>query len=408
MPMAGLPAPTWKPSPIWFVIGMLAYLSYSRSHSALQIYRDDGGMTTTLADTTHAATSRTGVLLVNLGTPDAPTPPAIRRFLAQFLADPRVVEIPRALWLPILYGFVLSLRPRRLAHPYGQIWTDAGSPLLAISKRQAEGLRTRLRKHFDIEIPVELAMTYGKPGIDAGLAALEAQSARRVLVLPLYPQYSGSTTGAVMDAVFAQLKGRRWLPELRSVNSYHDDAGYITALAHSVQTHWQAHGRGEHLLMSFHGIPRGYVLAGDPYYCHCQKTARLLAETLRLEPDHWSVGFQSRFGKTPWIEPYTDTQIKALAAAGTQTLDVLCPGFSADCLETLEEVSLRYKADFLNAGGNSFRYIAALNDNDAHLDAIADIAIRNMAQWVPVTDSAAAVQQRRQRAATLEDAFYGR
>lgn len=365
-------------------------------------------MTTTLADSAHASAGCVGVLLVNLGTPDAPTPSAIRRFLAQFLADPRVVEIPRALWLPVLHGLVLPLRPRRLAHAYGQIWTDAGSPLLVISKRQAEGLRTRLRKHFDTEIPVELVMTYGKPGIDAGLAALDARGAHRILVLPLFPQYSGSTTGAVMDAVFARLKGRRWLPELRSVNSYHDDAGYINALARSVQAHWQTHGRGEHLLMSFHGIPRGYVLAGDPYYCQCQKTARLLAETLRLEPDRWSVSFQSRFGKTPWIEPYTDARIKTLALGGTQTLDVLCPGFSADCLETLEEVSLRYKADFLNAGGNSFRYVAALNDNDDHLDAIADIAIRNIAQWQPATETASDLQRRQQRAHALEDAFHGR
>ncbi len=362
----------------------------------------------TLADNTHAASARAGVLLVNLGTPDAPTPRAIRRFLAQFLADPRVIEIPRVLWLPILYGLVLPLRPRRLVHAYGQIWTDEGSPLLVFAKRQAQGLQARLQTQFQTEIPVELAMSYGNPGIEAGLAALNAQNARRILLLPLFPQYSGTTTGAVMTAVFARLKGQRWLPELRSVNSYHDDTGYIAALASSVRAHWLIHGRGQHLLMSFHGIPRHYVLAGDPYHCQCQKTARLLAEALQLEPGCWSVSFQSRFGKTPWIEPYTDVRIKALAAAGTQTLDVLCPGFSADCLETLEEVSLRYKVDFLNAGGRSFRYIAALNDDDAHLDAIAGIAIRNLMQWLPDADSGVDVEQRQQRAKALEDAFYGR
>ncbi len=362
----------------------------------------------TLTQHVHTQTPLSGVLLVNLGTPDAATPSAIRRYLAQFLADPRVVEIPRALWLPILYGFVLPFRPRRLAHAYGQIWTDQGSPLLAISRRQAQGLQARLRKHFDTEVPVELAMTYGNPGIDAGLAALSAQGVRRVLILPLYPQYSGSTTGAVMDAVFAQIKGQRWLPELRSVNSYHDDADYIEALAASVQTHWQTQGRGGHLLMSFHGIPRGYVLAGDPYYCQCQKTARLLAESLQLNADKWSVSFQSRFGKTPWVQPYTDARIRELAGVGVKTLDVICPGFSADCLETLEEISLRYRAVFLDAGGGNFRYIPELNVGNAHLAALTQLAARHMSGWTPAMDTAADVEQRHQRMNALENALYGR
>lgn len=363
---------------------------------------------TSLTDATHSAPSRTGVLLVNLGTPDAATPTAIRRYLAQFLSDPRVVEIPRPLWLPILYGFVLPFRPKRLAHAYGQIWTADGSPLLAISRQQARSLASRLSTHYQTEVPVELAMTYGSPGIPAGLDTLRDRGARRILLLPLYPQYSGSTTGAVMDAVFAHLKGQRWLPGLRSVNSYHDDPAYIEALARSVRAHWDAHGHGHHLLLSFHGIPRSYVLAGDPYYCHCQKTARLLAESLALAPDACSVSFQSRFGKAPWVQPYTDTRIRALAADGVRTLDVLCPGFSADCLETLEEVSLRYRADFLGAGGSDFRYIPALNDDDAHLDAIAGLATRHLAEWIPTPDSAAEVEARKRRAAGLESVLNGR
>jgi len=362
----------------------------------------------TLAQRAHAQIPRAGVLLVNLGTPTAATPSAIRRYLAEFLSDPRVVEIPRALWLPILYSFILPFRPKRLAHAYGQIWTAEGSPLMVISRRQADGLRQRLQQRLGGDVQVELAMTYGDPGIRHGLEALAARGVRRVLLLPLYPQYSGSTTGAVMDAVFRYLRGQRWLPELRSVNSYHDDAGYIAALATSLERHWAAQGRGDHLLMSFHGVPRRYVESGDPYYCHCQKTARLLAERLGLAADRWSVSFQSRFGRAPWVQPYTDERLRALAAGGTRRLDVLCPGFAADCLETLEEVSLRYKADFLGAGGEVFRYIPALNDDDAHLEALAALAARQLDGWLPAAETPDDLAHRQARATQQHDAFLGR
>lgn len=361
-----------------------------------------------LAEQAHAQTPRTGVLLLNLGTPDAATPTAIRRYLAEFLADPRVVEVPRAVWWPVLHLFILPFRPRRLAHAYGQIWTEDGSPLMSISRRQAAGISERLGQRFGGTVPVELAMTYGNPGIARGLDELRARGARRIVLLPLYPQYSGSTTGAVMDAAFHHLSGQRWLPELRTINSYHDDDGYLAALEASVRRHWADHGQGDHLLLSFHGVPRRYVLDGDPYHCQCLKTGRLLAERLALPAERLSVSFQSRFGKAPWVQPYTDERIVALARAGTRRLDVICPGFSADCLETLEEVSLRYKADFLGAGGSTFHYIAALNDAPDHLDALTALLARSLDGWVPEPEPADAAARRQQRADERKAAFYGR
>lgn len=344
----------------------------------------------------HRADARTGVVLMNLGTPSAPTPAAIRRYLRQFLSDRRVVELPRALWLPILHLFILPLRPRRLAHAYASIWSDAGSPLLAISKRQVQGLQTRLSERCGFSVPVALAMTYGDPDIPSALAALESQSVRRLLAVPLFPQYSGSTTGAAIDALFRALTGKRWLPELRALNSYHDHPAYIAALAASVRQHRGNHGGGDHLLLSFHGVPQNYVLAGDPYYCHCQKTARLLAQALELPPDRWSVSFQSRFGKAPWVQPYTDARIVELARSGVRTLDVVCPGFSADCLETLEEVDQRYRAAFVDAGGQDFRYIPALNDQPGHLDALAEIVAEPLRNWRRAGDDRGLSQRLRQ------------
>ncbi|MBL6750759.1 MAG: ferrochelatase [Nevskia sp.] len=355
----------------------------------------------------HRASPAAGVLLVNLGTPAAPTPAAIRRYLAQFLADRRVVNLPRALWLPILYLFILPLRPRRLAHAYAQIWTAQGSPLLAISQAQAEALRRTLASARECPIPVALAMTYGAPDLAGALDQLAAQQVRRLLVLPLYPQYSASTTAAALDALFGALRRRTWLPELRTVNSYHDDPGYIDALAASVRRHWQSHGRGERLLLSFHGVPQQYVLDGDPYYCHCRKTARLLAERLELPEAQCEVAFQSRFGRQPWVQPYTDATVQRLARAGVKTLDVLCPGFAADCLETLEEVQLRYAAAFARAGGTALRYIPALNDDPAHIDVLAGIVRRHLAGWLPEPEDAGQVQARLQRAAAAAPAFGG-
>ncbi|MFP5306659.1 MAG: ferrochelatase [Gammaproteobacteria bacterium] len=318
------------------------------------------------------ASPRTGVLLVNLGTPDAPTAPAIRRYLREFLSDRRVVELPRALWLPVLYGFILPLRPRRLVHAYESVWTAQGSPLLAIGKAQ----RTALQQRLGNEVRVELAMRYGRPSIEAAIAALEAAGAQRLVVLPLYPQYSATTTASVLDAVFAALSARRRLPELRTIGSYHDDPAYIAALAASVQAHWTQHGRGEHLLMSFHSIPQRYVDAGDPYAAECRRTAALLAERLQLPPEQWSISYQSRVGRGQWLTPYTDEHVAGLAARGVRRLDTLCPGFAADCLETLEEIAQRYAEDFRRAGGEALRYIPALNADAAHMDALAALVGR--------------------------------
>lgn len=318
---------------------------------------------------------KTGVLLVNLGTPEAPTPKAIRAYLKEFLSDTRVVDVEPLLWWPILNLIILNTRPKKLAAKYAAIWTPEGGPLVAIGKRLAAGIAARLAQQTGSAVPVALAMRYGVPGIEQALAELDAQGVRRLILLPLFPQYSASTTAAVLDAVFATLSRRRWLPELSTINSYHDDPGYIAALAKSVQAHWADVGRGEHLLMSFHGIPQRYFDLGDPYYCHCQKTARLLAESLGLQATEWSLSFQSLFGKEEWIKPYTSTQLSVLAGRGIKTLDVIAPGFSADCLETLEEIAIEYHHDFAALGG-TLRYIPALNDEAAHLDALSGLLLK--------------------------------
>lgn len=329
----------------------------------------------------HESVARIGVLLVNLGTPERPTPAAVRRYLAEFLSDPRVVELPRALWLPILYAFILPTRPRRVARAYAAVWQDDGSPLLSISRRITEALAARLRASLGDRVVTALAMRYGNPSIASALADFERDNVRRLLVLPMYPQYSASTTASVMDGVFAVLKRQRWMPELQSIHGYHDDARYIAALADSVRRHWSAHGRGDRLMLSFHGIPKRYVEAGDPYFCHCQKTARLLAEALELAPEALHVTFQSRFGRQPWLSPYTDETLKAWGGAGVGTVDVLCPGFAADCLETLEEIAIRDAGAFVAAGARALRYIPALNDRALHLDALQALIESRLAPW---------------------------
>ncbi|QKT03087.1 ferrochelatase [Ectothiorhodospiraceae bacterium 2226] len=329
----------------------------------------------------HDSPSTLGVLLVNLGTPDAPTPTALRRYLREFLSDPRVVEAPRWLWWLALHGVILRIRPPRAAKAYQSVWTPEGSPLLAISQRQSEALQLELERRLPGGTRVALAMRYGNPSVRAGLEALRAAGARRVLVFPLYPQYSATTTASVFDAVSEVLRGWRWLPELRFINHYHDDPGYIAALADSVRAYWAQHGRPDHLLMSFHGIPRRYLLAGDPYHCECHKTGRLLAEALALDPQAWTLTFQSRFGREEWLKPYTDHTLKALAERGVGRVDVVCPGFSADCLETLEEIEEQNREVFLHAGGQSYHYIPALNDSAAHIAALADLVQHHAQGW---------------------------
>lgn len=360
-----------------------------------------------LTDIAHRSAGKTGVLLMNLGSPDAPTGPAIRRYLAQFLGDPRVVELPRALWLPILYLFIVPFRPKRLAHAYGSIWMDEGSPLTVYSRRQAAKLQTALAAQYGQDVPVALAMTYGNPSVEAAVAELEQQGVRRIVLLPMYPQYSGSTTAACFDAVFAELQKRRWMPELRTVGCYHDHPSHIAALSNSVRRHWNVHGRGEHLLLSFHGVPQHYVTQGDPYYCQCQKTGRLLAEALELPADAYSISFQSRFGKAPWVQPYTDATVRALAARGVKTLDVICPGFAADCLETLEEISIGVGADFIANGGTAFRYIPALNDHPEHIEMLAGMLEAQLHGWLLPAAVAGDAEQRMARAAALATAFRG-
>lgn len=330
---------------------------------------------------THAQREAVGVLLINLGTPTNPTPKALRRYLREFLSDRRVVELPRWTWWPILNLFVLTTRPRRSAALYRRIWWPEGSPLLVISRRQAEGLEARLRQTTGVPLAVRLAMRYGSPSIREGLRELAAAGCRRILLFPLYPQYASATTGSSLEAAFRELASWRWVPEVRTVNSYHDHPAYIRAVATSIRERWQQEGEPEKLLFSFHGIPQKAFLAGDPYFCHCQKTARLVAAELGLSEDRWEVAFQSKFGRDPWLEPATIDVVQEWGRQGLASLDVVCPGFAADCLETLEEIAITNREAFHRAGGGRFRYIPALNDRPEHLAALAAIATEHVSGW---------------------------
>ncbi len=329
-------------------------------------------------DFEHKQPVGTGVLLTNLGTPEAPTASALRTYLKEFLWDPRVVEQPRWLWWLILHGVILNIRPARSAKSYQTVWTDDGSPLLAIGKKQCTALQRALHEKAGDSVHVELAMRYGKPSIEAGLEALREKNCRTIIILPLYPQYSATTTASIFDAVADVLKTWRRVPALHMVDAYHQYPAYIAALADSVRTHWQQHGQSERLLMSFHGIPERYFKAGDPYPCHCRKTASLLREALGLDEDKAAISFQSRFGREPWIQPYTDATLKAWGKEGVKSVDVICPGFAADCLETLEEVGCENRDYFLNSGGEQYRYIPALNDSEAHIRALSQIVLEQV------------------------------
>lgn len=352
-------------------------------------------------DFRHETPETLGVLLVNLGTPDAPTVPAVRRYLAQFLADPRVVELPRLLWLPLLHGIILRTRPARSAKAYQAIWAEDGSPLLTIARRQSAGLQDRLSARFTGPVKVALGMRYGQPSIPDALGELRRANARRILVFALYPQYSGSTTASVFDAVTAELSRWRWLPELRFINQYHDEPGYLDAIAASIREHWAAHGEPERLLFSYHGIPKDYFEQGDPYFCQCHKTTRLVAERLGLPEARWIMTFQSRFGRQEWLRPYTDETLKRLAREGVRSVQILSPGFSADCLETLEEIEEENRDYFIASGGERFEYIHCLNDRPDHLDMLADLIARHSAGWpecTAVAADAAELDARRTRA----------
>ncbi len=349
----------------------------------------------------HGQAPRVGVLLVNLGTPDAPTPSALRRYLAEFLSDPRVVEIPRLLWWPLLHGVILNLRPAKSAAKYAAVWSAEGSPLAVWTTRQATGLQAALdaRGH---RVLVRPAMRYGQPGIARVLDELRAQGMTRVLVLPLYPQYAGATTGSVSDALGRWLAGARRVPELRLVADYADDPGYIEALAARVREHWATHGRGERLVLSFHGLPQRSLALGDPYHDQCHLSARLLGARLGLQPDELVVSFQSRFGRARWLQPYTEPTLRRLAAEGLRRVDVMCPGFAADCLETLEEIDQEARAAFLGAGGSEFHYIDALNARPGWIAALADLSERHLQGWDTRTPpDEAALQSQRARALAL-------
>jgi ferrochelatase len=332
-------------------------------------------------NSSHLPNPPVGVLLANLGTPAAPTARAVGRYLREFLWDPRVVDLPRLLWWFILNGAIIPLRSARVARNYQKIWMAEGSPLLVNSQRQALGVQTILNQQSSAPVVVELGMTYGQPSIAAALQKLRAQRVRKLLVLPLYPQYSATTTGAVFDAVARELNAWKWVPELRMVNQYADDVSYIQALVDSVKTHWQQQPRGDCLLISFHGLPERYLREGDPYYCYCHKTARLLAEQLGLQEEQWRLVFQSRFGREPWLQPYCDATLQALPGEGKRNVDIICPGFSADCLETLEEINMTNRKIFIKAGGDGYHYIPALNDQPGHLQAISEIVSKHTMGW---------------------------
>lgn len=361
-------------------------------------------------DFRHGKLPKVGVLLANLGTPEAPTAGALRPYLRQFLSDPRVIEVPKLLWSFILNAFVLTTRPAKSAKAYEVVWTEEGSPLLVIARRQRDELRQILSEHIGEPVEVALGMRYGEPAIASALRELKTAGCRRILFFPLYPQYSAATTASTFDALAAELTTWRWVPELRTIHGYHDDPAYLDALANSIREVWEREGREpQQLLFSFHGIPKRYFENGDPYHCFCHATARGAAERLGLADDRYTVAFQSRFGREEWLKPYTDVTVKAMAKAGIESVDMISPAFSADCLETLEELNVQNRDFWEEAGGdpNGFRYIPCLNDRPDHLEALAGLALRNLQGWAtPATDydpaaARAKAEAARRRAETM-------
>ncbi|WP_434626655.1 ferrochelatase [Chromobacterium sp. CV08] len=350
----------------------------------------------------HDYAPRTGVLLINLGTPDAPTAGALRPYLKQFLSDPRVIEIPRLPWWLILNGIILNTRPKQSAKKYAAIWTREGSPLLTHTRDQARLLKSRLDEMGRRELLVDYAMRYGNPSIESVMGRMREQGVERLLLLPLYPQYAASSSASALDEAFRVLTRLRNMPEVRAVRHFHDDAGYIAALAAQIRRHWQDGQQPDKLVMSFHGVPRFTRDKGDPYHCECLKTGRLLAEALQLGPDQYVISFQSRFGRTEWLKPYTSEVLEELGRAGTAKVDVVCPGFVGDCLETLEEIAMEGKQSFLGSGGGEFRYIPCLNEDPQWIAALADIVCSNLAGWLesPAQDGAARAARARLQGAS--------
>lgn len=337
----------------------------------------------------HGQPGRIGVLITNLGTPDAPEKSALRRYLKQFLADPRVVEAPRWLWWWALHGVILNVRPARSARSYRKIWTESGSPLLVHTREQAEALQQLFTRQSGDEVLVDFAMNYGQPSIHDAITRLQERGVRKLLVMPLYPQYSGPSTAATFDALAADFQRRRWLPELRFLNQYHDHPQYIDALAASIRAHWQAHGRTDKLVFSFHGAPLSYLEAGDPYFCQCHKTTRLVAAALALSEADYMLCFQSRFGREQWLQPYLDHTLKELPSQGVKSVAVICPGFAVDCLETLEEVAIENREYFMESGGERYQYIPCMNAEPVHINALASIVQEQIQGWLGEPDHGA-------------------
>ena len=321
----------------------------------------------------HDKKAKVGVLVTNLGTPEAPTAAALRTYLREFLSDPRVVEIPRIVWMIILHGIILRVMPKKSAALYKSIWTNEGSPLMVISKQQKEKLANALAEKYDDKVTVSLAMRYGNPSIEDALNTFQQAGVNDIIVLPLYPQYAGPTVASTFDAVVKTLQKWRWIPNLRFISGYHDNPQYITALANTVTEHIVQHGKPDKLVLSYHGMPKLFLDNGDPYFCFCHKTTRLLAEQLNLNEDDFVLTFQSRFGKAEWLQPYTDVTLAELAKEGHKHVAIISPAFSADCLETLEELEHENRAVFMDAGGETYHYIACLNDRDDHIDALVDV-----------------------------------
>jgi ferrochelatase len=353
----------------------------------------------------HGAVSQNAIVLVNLGTPDAPTRPAVRRYLKEFLLDPRVVEIPSRIWWFILHFLILPFRSGKSAAKYAMIWTREGSPLKVHTQKQAALLDKALAERGHDAVRVDWAMRYGSPSLPEVLDRLKAEGVDRIAILPAYPQYSGTTTGSIWDAVFRHYAQVRNIPELRLVKHYHDHDGYIDALRDAILEHWENHGRGDKLVMSFHGVPKRTLLLGDPYHCECQKTARLLADRLRLTPSDYVVSFQSRFGKAEWLQPYTAATVQKLAREGVRKLDVICPGFTSDCLETLEEINMEVRREFEAAGGQDYHYIPCLNESNAWIAGMAEIAEQHLIGWPTMMSPSQREAQRRDAEAGRERAL---
>ncbi len=357
----------------------------------------------------HDHPEKVGVLITNLGTPDAPTSSALRRYLAEFLWDPRVVEVPRPVWWLILHGIILRIRPSRSAKAYAGVWQPEGSPLLTHTANQAEGIRKNLNEKYGNNVVVGFAMRYGNPNIRKVLDEMQAQGVRKLLVLPLYPQYSASTSASTFDAIAKDFTRRRWLPDFRFISHYPDYPPYINAMAEHIEAHWKENGRNQKLILSYHGVPLKYLLKGDPYHCECHKTSRLLAERLGLGKDEYMTTFQSRFGREEWLQPYTDETLKGLPDKGVESIDVFCPGFSSDCLETVEEIDEENREYFIEAGGKAFSYIPALNASAGHIDALSQLIDENLRGWEIPENKPQDLAERLERAEAQKEAqFPGR